>query len=62
MLSLNSLADRRGLAMTFSDLKALLDGCSSLEVGPGWFDLRFDFVQSSSPLIEQHRAGPFWSS
>lgn len=37
MLSLNSLAERRGLPISFSDLEELLNGCSQLEVGQDRF-------------------------
>ncbi|KAI4995219.1 hypothetical protein ZWY2020_035122 [Hordeum vulgare] len=53
VLSLNSLADRRGLAMTFSDLKALLDGCSSLET----LCLALDFSKFANPNFSH-----VWSS
>ncbi|XBH96368.1 hypothetical protein VPH35_086767 [Triticum aestivum] len=53
VLSLNSLADRRGLAMTFSDLKALLDGCSSLET----LRLAFDLSKFDNPSFSH-----VWSS
>jgi len=33
VLSLNSLGERRGLVVNFSDLQELLNGCSQLEVG-----------------------------
>jgi hypothetical protein len=56
VLSLNSLGERRGLAMRFSDLRALLDGCSNLEVRRDRFHLTHQFenwsLQSSSRLIE----------
>ncbi|KAM3262083.1 hypothetical protein ACQJBY_052644 [Aegilops geniculata] len=53
VLFLNSLADRRGLAMTFADLKALLDGCSSLET----LSLALDFSKFDDPSFSH-----VWSS
>uniref|UniRef100_A0ACD5WS12 Uncharacterized protein n=1 Tax=Avena sativa TaxID=4498 RepID=A0ACD5WS12_AVESA len=53
VLSLNSLAERRGLAMGFSDLQALLNGCSSLES----LSLALDFSKFDDPNFSH-----VWSS
>lgn len=53
VLSLNSVAERRDLAMGFSDLEALLGGCSNLES----LSLALDFSKFDDPNF-----GHVWSS
>ncbi|KAM0858803.1 hypothetical protein ACQ4PT_047601 [Festuca glaucescens] len=53
VLSLNSLGERRGLAMRFSDLQALLNGCSNLES----LSLALDFSKFDDPNFSH-----VWSS